>query len=74
VTLLDYRRLKGRIKERYNTQSEFAKAVNRSETYVSQVLNERTYMDQVEVDKWAKALSIPLSEYGDIFFAEEVYD
>lgn len=72
--MLDYRKLKGRIKERYNTQGEFAKAVNRTPAYVSLVLNERTYMDQKEIDKWAKALDVPVSEYGDIFFAEEVYE
>ena len=49
----DYSKLKGRITEKFGTQSNFAKAVKRTDTYVSMVLNGKTYLDQTEIEKWS---------------------
>ena len=72
--MFDYSKLKGRIKEIFNTQGEFARAVNRSETYVSQVLNGKTFMGQDEVQKWADALEIADRDIGEYFFARKIHE
>jgi len=72
--LFDYSKLKGLIKQVYDTQGAFAKAVYRSETYISQVLNGKTFMGQDEVQKWAEALGIADRDIGEYFFARKVHE
>ena len=68
----DYSKLKGRITEKFGTQSSFAKAVKRTDTYVSMVLNGKSYLDQTEIEKWSSALEIECEMLGVYFFTKKV--
>lgn len=70
----NYSKLKGRIIEKYNTQDNFAKALNKPPQRISGVLNNKFTLDQDEVTKWAECLEIPLDQYGIFFFAYEVHE
>ena len=67
----DYSKLKGKIKEVFNTQSKFAKALGCSEKTLSLKLNNERAFTQNEIDN-----SIKLLQLGDIksyFFSQEVH-
>lgn len=65
-------KLKGRIVEKFGSQSEFAKKLNVSETTVNYKLNGNREMSKKDILDWADALEIQLSEIGDYFFKENV--
>lgn len=70
--MFDYSKLKGRIVEICGNQRNFAKAINRSEWYVSRIMNDASYLDQVEIDTWAKALKIDDSDIASYFFTRKI--
>jgi hypothetical protein len=70
--MYDYSKLKGKIIELYGSQGLFACSVKRSQAYVSGVLNNRSYLNQVDIDRWAEALSIPGAELGVYFFTKTI--
>ena len=70
--MFNYRKLKGRIVEFYATQNDFADKIGRSSTYVSMVLNNKSVLDQHEINLWADALEITPDQYADYFFAQQV--
>lgn len=72
--MFDYSKLRGRIRELYGTQGEFAKAVGRSLTHISQVLNGKSFLGQDELYKWADALGISDEEIVAYFFARKVHE
>jgi len=63
-----YRKLRGRIIERYGTLSAFAKAVKLSEVSVSNKMTGNTGFSQDDISKWSSILDIPVEEYGSYFF------
>ena len=69
----DYRRLKGRIKEMYGTQNEFAEAVGLSFVSISKKLNNLRQFKQSDIDKITEVLNIPKEEIPIYFFTLEVY-
>lgn len=64
----EYRKLRGRIKEIFGTQAEFARALNLSRNSVSGKLVGRTEFSQSDVEYWAKLLGIDRAEYGLYFY------
>ena len=66
--MFDTSKLKGRIIEMYGTQGAFAKAIDRTDTYVSLVLKGKAYPDNREIDKWCTALEIDTEDIGAYFF------
>ena len=66
--MYEYKKLKGRIVEKYGTQKEFAQHINLSTVSVSQKLNEIKGFSQKDIEKWAEALDIPKEEYAAYFF------
>lgn len=68
----DYSKLKGKIKEIFDVQSNYAKALNLSETSVTNKLNNITYFTQSEISKSIDLLNIPFDEIGLYFFTKEV--
>ena len=74
ITIFDYSLLKGRITQLYNSQSGLAKAIGKSDTYVSLVLNGKAFLSQKEIEEWADALEIGIKEIGAFFFAHEVHE
>lgn len=69
----DYRRLKGRIKEMYGTQNEFAEAVGLSFVSISKKLNNLRQFKQSDIDKITEVLNIPKEEIPIYFFTLEVH-
>lgn len=64
----NYSKLKGRIKEVYNTQENFANAIGLSLTSVSNKLNNKIQWTQKEIDNACAALKIDDCEISSYFF------
>lgn len=65
--VFDRNKLKGRIKEIFSTQQNFAKAVNMSVPAVSARLNNETELSNREIRIWAEKLDV-LEEIPSYFF------
>ena len=63
----DYRKLRGRIKEKFGTQAEFSKNIGLSEVSVSNKLNNVVDWGQDEMENAIHALEIPFQIYTLIF-------
>ena len=70
----DYAKLKGRIKEKYGTQEDFAKAIGVSPTTISFKINGKAKWQQDEIVKAAKLLEISKKEIVEYFFNYEVQE
>ena len=68
----DYRKLKGRIVEKYGKQVALARAIGMSEHTMSVKLNGKKCFTQNEIERICEKLTIPLLEIGDYFFTVEV--
>lgn len=69
----DYSKLRGRIREKCETQEKFAKKIKRSNPYISNVLNGRSYFSQNDINESVKILEIPAYEIGEYFFNLKVH-
>lgn len=67
-TQYEYRKLIGRIIEKYGTRRKFAEVVGFSENSMSLKLNGKTDFSRDEIARWAQLLDIQVSEIGDYFF------
>ena len=68
----DYRKLSGRIKEKYRTQSEFSKALNMSERSLSLKLSGKMAWTQAEIDRAITCLELTDQDIPDYFFKKSV--
>lgn len=68
----DYSKLRGRIREIYSTQENFANAMDIGLTTLSHKLNNRVYWTQPEINKACNLLSIKDDEVTAYFFTEIV--
>ena len=68
----DYRKLRGRIKEKFGTQSEFSKKLGISEVSVSNKLNNILDWRQEEIENAIDALEIPFTDIHAYFFTHRV--
>lgn len=68
----NYSKLKGRIRESFSTQSEFAKRLNISDTSLSYKLNNRTVFDQDEITDCIEIFNLNPKETMEYFFTLEV--
>lgn len=64
----NYSVLKGKIKEKYDTQSNFAKALGMSEGTLTSRLNNTSCFTQEDIRKCIELLGIDYSEIGKYFF------
>lgn len=64
----DYSKLKGKIKENFNTQRRFAKLLQISNASLSYKLNNLSYFNQKEIHKSLNFLKIPVEEVNEYFF------
>lgn len=67
--MYEYRKLRGRIVEKYGSQGKFAEAIGLSENSLSKKMNCRVPITQDEIREWSKLLEIDPSEYAEFFFA-----
>lgn len=68
----DYRKLRGRIKEKFGTQSIFAKEIGLSDVSVSNKLNNNVDWGQEEIEKIISVLDIAYSDIHSYFFTHIV--
>lgn len=70
----DYSKLRGRIVEKFGTNTEFAKALGKDSAYVARYLNQHSGFSQDVVLLWANTLDISPSEIGVYFYTLKVVD
>lgn len=70
--VLEYGKLLGRIKEKGFTQAQLANIVGMTPGTMSTKLNNQAYFKQSEILAICETLDIPISEYGEYFFARKV--
>lgn len=70
----NYSKLKGRIREIFDTQSAFAEAMGMSTTSLSAKLNNKIEFSQKEIDKASDLLKIKKEEIPIYFFTPEVQE
>ena len=70
--MYDYSKLKGRITEKYDSQSAFAKALGIDDAYLSRLLNGKHALTQKIITRFAELLEIPYTEIGIYFFKKKV--
>lgn len=68
----DYAKVRGKIKEKFNTQEKFAKSLGISSVSLSAKLNKRIEFTQSEIDRSCELLEIPKAEIPDYFFTTKV--
>lgn len=68
----NYSKLKGKIKENFDTQVAFAKAIKRSERSVSLKLTGKVPFTQEEISTIQDVLSISDTDLGAYFFDRNV--
>ncbi len=68
----DYRKLRGRIIEKYGTLRDFAVEMKWSDRTLSLKMNCKVFWKQPEIMKAAKLLDIPSGEVMDYFFNQNV--
>lgn len=69
---MDYKKLKLKIKEVYDTQEAFAEAMQMSKTALNQRLNNSVEWKSSEIAKACDLLHIPLAEAHLYFFMVKV--
>ncbi len=69
---MDYKRLKLKIKEVFDTQEAFAKAMGMSQTALNQRLNGVVEWKTSDIAKACDLLNIPLTEAHLYFFTQKV--
>ena len=70
--VFDYSKLRGRIKEKCNSQKVFAQRVGSPAVSMSQKLNCHYYFTQKEILKIASVLEIADGDIGEYFFTQKV--
>lgn len=69
----DYSELRGRIKTKVGTEGEFAKRINRSHNYLTNVFSGKSYFTQKDISLGADVLEIPACQIGVFYFTKEVH-
>lgn len=64
----EYKALRGRIVEKYDSQSNFAKVLGVSENSLSLKMNGKTGFSQSDIVKWQELLDIQTADIGHYFF------
>lgn len=68
----DYRKLRGKVKELFGRQEDFATAMNMSTVALSAKLNNKVQFTQDEMNKACNLLNIPFEFIPIYFFTEKV--
>ncbi|CZQ83589.1 Hypothetical protein Tpal_464 [Trichococcus palustris] len=68
----EYNKLRGRIREKFATQEEFAIALGMSTVALSGKLNGHTFFTQPQIKKACELLLIEPNEVSEYFFVKKV--
>lgn len=66
--MFDYSKLRGRIIEKYGSIMRFAEDTSTSQPRVSNILNDKAYLNQTEIIEWSDLLDIPHDDIALYFF------
>lgn len=66
--MFDNSKLRGRIYEKFGSQTKFAEALGVRVTTVNNQLKRPNNFSQETIAKWANVLEIPANEIGEYFF------
>jgi transcriptional regulator with XRE-family HTH domain len=66
-----YSKLKGRIVEKFGSQSRFADVLGITENTISRKMQSKVEFSKEDMIKWAKLLEIPQAEIPDYFFCSD---
>ena len=72
MVLYDYSKIKGRIRECFSTQADFAKELDISDTSLSNKLTNKTPFTQDEIMKSIEVFELSPVETFEYFFKEKV--
>ena len=64
----NFNKLRGKIKEKYDTQNKFSKAIGMSRTALSEKLNSKSYFTNKEIVTICECLNISFHEIHLYFF------
>ena len=67
-------KLRGRIVEKFGSQTAFSAATGDSISFINQYLNGHKVLDQKRMIKWIDILEIPDSEIDQYFFKRKVHE
>ena len=70
--IFDYSKLKGKIREKYKVQENFAKVLGIANNTLSTKLNNTSDFSQLQIYKAINALELQKSDVCDYFFSLEV--
>lgn len=65
---MNYPKLRGRIKEMYGTETNFAKKIGKSKQWLSVILNKKKELKKSDIELFVKNLNIDSSEINVYFF------
>ena len=65
----EYRKLKGRIVEKYGTMGAFADALGLSKQSLSLKMTGKVGLSQEDIELWSELLDIDQEDYGVFYFA-----
>lgn len=65
----EYRKLKGRIVEKYGTMAAFADALGLSKQSLSLKMTGKVGLSQEDIEQWSELLDIQQEDYGIFYFA-----
>lgn len=65
----EYRKLKGRIVEKYGTMAAFAEALGLSKQSLSLKMTGKVGLSQEDIEQWSELLDIQQEDYGIFYFA-----
>lgn len=68
----NYAKLRGRIREKFTTEANFALAMGMAKTTMSAKLNQTNDFSQSEIAKAIKLLDLDVNEVTDYFFSRAV--
>ena len=67
-----YPKLRGRIVEKFGTQSAFAKRIGKSEQTIISKFSGKSSFSQKDIIDWCNILDIEPNEVTDYFFADKL--
>ena len=68
----DYCKLRGKIREKFESDNNFAKALSISRVSLSQRLNNKSNFSQSEIKKSVELLDLSIRQIPEYFFKEKV--
>lgn len=69
--MYDYSKLRGLIKEHFDTLANFAKAINMGTTTLNSRLKGSTYFDQMEIETISAKLGLGEDDVNVVFFTHK---